>query len=289
MIHDAIKAKLADPVYAERHFAAVAALSKTSANPWYDSRFLRRFEAAQLYLQLIEPLALRLFADGFAELQLAGNAKIKSVSNLFDDATAAQIKADVAAIPASHLASSELAEFGRHIVHDHPRFVELQRALLPRVSEWAGRELELGYNFLSLYGLDGRCAPHMDQPVSMYTLDYCIDQNTIWPISYSNPVAWPRLSETTAVSPRKPFEDPDLRWEEFEISPNGALFFCGSSRWHYRDRIASGGFCNLLFLHYYPAGSEGLVKPQLWAEHFEIEALQPLCDLFEDSDARVAG
>ena len=45
-------------------------------------------------------------------------------------------------------------------------------------------------------------------------------------------------------------------------------------------RILEEGFCNLLFLHYFPVGLGDLVDPLRWASHFAMPELQPLCDLF---------
>lgn len=56
---------------------------------------------------------------------------------------------------------------------------------------------------------------------------------------------------------------------------------CAGSQWHCRDPITPGGFCNLLFFHYLPAGCEGLVDPLRWADEFAIPELAPLVDLFE--------
>ena len=52
------------------------------------------------------------------------------------------------------------------------------------------------------------------------------------------------------------------------------------SQWHYRRPKVAGGFCHLLFFHYYPEGCADLVEPSRWAAHFAVPELGPLCDLF---------
>lgn len=281
MLTEAVKERLKDRTYLDQHIVAVGVLARSEKTLWYDSNFLRRFEAAKEYLNQVRPDALDSFVDGFEPIRPPKDFSIRTVEALFDSATHQKIKDIAASIPEQDLEQHELKAFGRYVVHDHPYFDELQRSILPVVSELAGRELVPCYNFLSLYGDSGKCGVHMDEPQAMYTLDYCVDQSAPWPIHFSQIIDWPSRDDLAAWSAEKVLADPSLTFESYELEPNGALLFNGSSQWHYREPNAPGNFCNLLFFHYYPAGYEGLVLPEKWAEYFDLPDLKPLCDLFE--------
>jgi len=283
MIDEAIKAKLRDPAYLDLHLQAVTAIRQVGKVEWYDSHFVRRFEVAKLYLSQVRPDALEAFEHGFdALLPPPGFANIV-IDDLFDDAIREQIRDAARSIPSEWLKDYEMRDFGRHIVHDYPLFVDLQQKLLPRISALIGRELVTGYNFLSLYGGSGRCDPHMDEPESMFTLDYCVEQSHEWPIWFSKVVDWPTLDDIRTYDAKAIKADPALAFRPYVLREGEALLFNGSSQWHYRDAIPPGGSCSLLFFHYYPAGCYELVWPQLWAEHFDIPELAPLCELFHES------
>lgn len=282
----AIKEKLRDPAYLDLHLAAAGALAKIGGGQWYDSKFLRQYEAAKLFLRQVRPERLDEFVAGFAPLRPPADAPILEVENLFDEETHARIRETARNIPDADLERRESHVFGRDIVHDHPYFLELQRELLPKVSGWLGREVQIGHNFLSLYGGSGTCALHMDEPLSMYTLDYCIEQSEEWPIYFSRIVDWPGVDMMKKWSPEALMEDPDLAFTARTLKPNDALIFTGSSQWHYRRPIAPGGYCNLLFFHYYPKGCEKLVWPHLWAEHFDIPELRAFCDLTPEDERK---
>ena len=271
--------KLRDPAYLDLHLTAVAVLKAVSQAPWYDAHFLRRYEAAKQYLSLVKPEKVQSFVDGFAPLHPPANFAPIRLTDIFTAAQHQRIRATVRNLPEIQIERHESEDFGRLIVHDHPYFLELQAELVPLVSRAAGRELATGYNFLSLYGGAGRCDPHMDEPISMYTLDFCIDQDVDWPIYFSPVVPWPEGAQFAGFDPDSLRSDPAIPFSAYRIAPGEALLFAGSSQWHYRDAIPAGGFSNLLFFHYYPAGCEGLVDPGRWAAHFAIPELAPLCDL----------
>lgn len=287
MLDDAIKTKLRDPTYLDLHLAAVRSLNRVGPTSWYDAHFLRRYEVARDYLAVVNPGALATFERGFDPLKPPPGFDVSVLQNLFDDDTCAQIKAISRSIKAGHQDLSlksqwEREYFGRQVVWDHPYFLELQRDLLGAASEAAGCTLRTGYNFLSLYGSGGLCDPHMDEPMSMFTLDYCIEQSDEWPIHFSQVVDWPTVETFRQFDPVAVKDDPGLDFRAFILQPNQALLFNGSSQWHYRNNIPTGGFCDLLFFHYYPAGCDDLVEPKRWASHFtSIPELGALCDLFE--------
>jgi len=282
MLDDAIRAKLRDPAYLDLHMAAVTAIRQVGVVDWYDSDFVRRFEVAKRYLAQVRPDALETFVRGFDALLPPTDFANVVIDDLFDAATQDQIREAVRNIPQNSLKDEEMRDFGRHIVHDYSLFVDLQQQLLPRMSAMVGRDLVPGYNFLSLYGGAGRCDPHMDEPGSMFTLDYCIDQSDEWPIWFSRVVDWPTVETMRNWDPQAIKADPALAFRPHVLRPGEALLFNGSSQWHYRDAITPGGFCNLLFFHYYPAGCRNLIWPQLWPRHFAIPELGPLCELFHE-------
>jgi hypothetical protein len=275
-----LKERLADPQYLDRHLLAVSLLQQARPIPWYDAHFLRCHETARKFLAIVEPGRLEEFEAGFAPIRTPPDFDVKSLSDVFTPAVREDIRRVVSELEADELETHEIGSFGRHVVHDHPYFLELQKQLLPRMSEVVGVELETGYNFLSLYGSAGRCDPHMDEPISMYTLDYCIDQQGDWPIHFSKVVGWPDEGMMRDWDPQALVADPDMEFRSVIIQPGEAIMFAGSGQWHYRDDIPPGGFCNLLFFHYFPAGCHDLVRPWRWAGHFGMVELEPLCDLF---------
>jgi hypothetical protein len=283
MLDEAIKAKLRDAAYLDLHLQAMSAIRRIGDVDWYDSHFLRRIEVAKLYLADVRPDALEAFVRGFDVLMPPPGFANVVIDDLFDAAAQERIRETARSIPAQALEDYEMRDFGRHIIHDHPAFIELQEQLLARISKLVGLELERGYNFLSLYGGSGRCDPHMDEPGSMFTLDYCIEQSDDWPIWFSKVVDWPTLETMRNWDPHAIKADPAMEFAAHILQPGQALLFNGSSQWHYRDAITPGGFCSLLFFHYFPAGTYDLVWPRHWHRHFAIPELGPLCDFFHES------
>lgn len=279
MLSEAIQQKLRDPAYLDLHLAAVASLKKVSRFVWYDSGFLHEFEAAKRFLSEVRPDALSMFVEAFDALRPRRDFKVTMIDGLFDTATHERICEIARARPEQEQVAYETEGFGRYVVQHHPEFDALQREVLPLVSDRVGHELTAGYNFLSLYDKAGKCDMHMDEPVSMYTLDYCIEQSCEWPIYFSETVEWPTLEASRNWSPRDMPQKADLTFEKHLLRPNNALIFNGSSQWHYRDPIPAGGHCSLLFFHYFPVGCQDLVEPCLWYRHFDIPELEPFCEL----------
>lgn len=183
----------------------------------------------------------------------------------------------------------EARQFGRFVVHNHPFLTELQQRTVPWVSRLAGEPIETGYNFLSLYTSRGVCAVHMDAPRAKWTLDLCIDQSGPWPIYLSEVQPWPDAGA-------KPWreegwegrlkESLSLQFTPFTLEPGKAIFFSGSSQWHYRDPLpeaAGKQFCTLLFFHFIPKGTAELVRPDNWARLFDLSELSGLSDGIEVS------
>lgn len=280
-IHDA-RARLRDPAYFALHLEAVAAIRAVEEMGWYDSQFLRRLEVARRYLAKVRPDRLEAFCAGFDAVKPPADFRETVIADIFDAATREAIMATSrsAGIEPSDKQARENADFGRDVLWDLPFFLELQEQVRPRIEAIVGTPLVSSYNFLSLYGASGKCDLHMDHPDAMYTFDYCIEQDAVWPIHVSRVVEWPTAAFAQGFDPETVIADPDYDFAEHRLQPNEALLFNGSSQWHYRRPKVDGGFCHLLFFHYVPAGCEALVNPRLWAGHFGISELQPLCDLF---------
>lgn len=283
MLSSGIRVKLQDKAYRDLHFKAVAVLQGLPKPDWYDAQFLAMFEAAKHFLSVVRPERLDAFVQGFDVLRTPKEFKVETIERLFDEPTRAKIDEIVASLSSQDLEHHEVEAFGRHVVHDHPFFSGLQEGLTRLVSDLVGCELEPGYNFLSLYGSHGQCALHLDHPLSMYTLDYCIDEDANWPIYVSKAIDWPDLATMRRWSPEMIINDPANEFREFMIEPGNGVIFSGSGQWHYRNAMEHGGYCNLLFFHYFPKGAQNLVYFSLWPEHFGIPELTALCDLFEEA------
>jgi len=278
-----MKSRLRDPDYFALHLEAAMAIRALGPQRWYDAHFLRLTEAAKIFLGQVRPDALGDFLDGLAPLRPPANFRELVVEDVFDAITREAVRevSRSASVQQSQLQREENLNFGRKVVWNQPFFVELQDKLLPRISDLVGRELKTSYSFLSLYGPEGRCEPHLDHPLAMFTFDYCIDQDEVWPIHVSRVVDWPDRDFAHSYDPAALKADRSLDFATHLLEPGRALIFNGSSQWHYREPKSSGQFCHLLFFHYYPADCETLVRPLQWAAHFGIPELEPLCDLYE--------
>lgn len=276
------RARLRDPAYFALHLRAVAAIKAVDRLGWYDSHFLRRLEVAKHYLAEVRPDALDTFIEGFAALKPPAGFRETLIDDVFDAETCAALltHSRTAQVEVFDKQAAENTAFGREVVWDYPFFVALQEQVRPRIEALVGRPLVSSYNFLSRYGANGKCGLHMDHPDAMYTFDYCIEQDAVWPIYVSRVTDWPTADFARSFDPEAVIADPDYDFAERLLRPNQALLFNGSSQWHYRRPKTAGGFCHLLFFHYFPAGCEKLVAPDRWAGHFGVAELEALCDLF---------
>lgn len=286
MLSPQLKQRLKDPEYLDLHLTAIKAIQGIKAFPWYDAHFLQMFEAAKRYLAMVRPDKLDAFIAGFEPVRTPRDFAVKQVSELFAPDVLQEIRQVVANLPDAGLEMHEAESFGRKVVHDQPYFMQLQQDLVPLVGKLVGREVEPGYNFLSLYGNSGKCALHMDHPLSMYTLDFCIDQSHEWPIYFSDVVEWPGADLMNNWDADAILNDPAIPFREYILRPNEAILFSGSSQWHYRKAMSQPGFCNLLFFHYYPKGCRELVYFGNWPELFAIPELNALCDVFAETHTR---
>ena len=244
---------------------------------WYDSQFLRLFAAAKRFLKIISPGRLEEFTAAFDILRTDPRYQVQHLDSVFDDPTFEKVVETVHTLPYVSLEHYEGDSFGRSLLRHHPLFTELQASLTATVSELVGEAVSPAYNFLSLYRGTGKCDPHLDQPISKWTLDICIEQSVEWPIYFSQVIEWPS-DGVTARTIEDLRADPTLSFDSAVLTPNRGAIFSGSSQWHFRDPIPGGrfDFCHLLFFHYLPEGAEPLAEPKYWAEHFKIPELDIL-------------
>jgi len=254
--------------------------------PWYDAIWLARYVEAKAILRRVRPAALAGFVEALRPLRTRADFRERRVARPFDDAALAALRGVVAALRPADLELHEARAFGRFVVHDHPTVTALQRTIVPLASELAGEPVDVGYNFLSLYTAKGVCGVHMDSPEAKWTLDLCLAQSAPWPLHLSAPQDWPEelagasangAAETPAAAWAERLKgSPAAAWRACNLLPGEALFFSGSSQWHYRDPMprGSGGFCHLVFFHFVPAGLAELVKPRNWARLFGVPELE---------------
>lgn len=249
--------------------------------PWYDSWWLADFAAARKALAS-SPAVLERFTHDTDVLRTRPSFTTRVIDGFLDETTRARVVDLIAALTPADLDFAEARSFGRFVSRNQPYLSELHRRFTPFVSEQVGELVEPTYNFLSLYGAPGVCAPHMDAPDAKWTLDVCIAQSAPWPIHFSRVVPWPE------PAPGSPVPDdwsdaikhsPLLQFEPVALEPGQAVIFSGSSQWHYRDRMAPGPgrrFCELLFFHFVPAGTRDLARPRNWGRLYDAPALEGL-------------
>jgi len=245
---------------------------------WYDSNWLNKYVAAKELIAEIAPARLQHFVNRLAVLRTDPDFAVKDVDKPFAPDVLCEIKEIIKSLPSDALEVHEAKRFGRFIVHNHPRFTELQVKLVNTVSELVGEPVEPSYNFLSLYTRMGVCEPHLDAPSAKWTLDVCVDQSEAWPIHFSKVVPWPEDRPKFEQNWQESIKnDPNLLFQSKTLTPGNGIVFSGSSQWHYRDPLSptknSESFCNLLFFHYIPRGAGDIVVPRNWSKVFGIPEL----------------
>jgi hypothetical protein len=253
-----------------------------SAFPWYDDGWLRQYVAALKFIDQVRPSLRADFVAAFDRLRTPLDFRVRKLDRVFDDAVMAAIRRTIAELAAGSLEKHEVEGFGRSVVHDHSLFNQLHQAIVPLASELAGEALEPSYNFLSLYSDVGVCQPHLDMPVSKWTLDLCIDQSDVWPIHFSQVVPWPEAATFSTQDWQERIKaSPDLKFSSWSLRPGEALWFSGSSQWHYRDRMEGASdksYCNLLFFHFLPHGMSSFAEPRNWPDLFGLPELRAVVD-----------
>lgn len=245
--------------------------------PWYDSTWLRSFEKAKEFLEGEKPELLNDFLNITDRLRTDEDFEVRSLSNLFGQEDLIEIKERISALKSEQIEKHESFNFGRLLVRNDPFFNDLQRDLVGRVSEQVNEEVEISYNFLSLYSNLGVCPVHLDSPTAKWTLDVCIDQSTEWPIYISQVKPWPDYDKYSGEDwQNKILEDPENRFLPYVLKPGDGIIFSGSSQYHYRERIYAGrknDFCHLIFFHFIPKGSKKWISPEYWPERFGTASL----------------
>lgn len=243
-----------------------------SALPWYDSGWLRAYRRARRIVALLYPDRLPEFLDAFSVLRTDPGFQVTALERPFDSATRETMRAFIRTLDHSEAEKHEMLRFGRLVVHDHPLFNDLQKTLTERVGEIVGEPVEPCYNFLSLYNNLGVCRVHMDAPSAKWTVDYCIEQSSLWPIYISQVRPWPEDWEHPGSGWEAAVKnDPENRFGAYRLEEGQAIVFGGSSQWHYRERIervSQANFCHLVFFHFIPRGTRSLVFPEEWAARF---------------------
>lgn len=249
----------------------------TKALPWYDAIWLRQYVAALRVIDQIRPSMRSEFIATFERLRTPPDYRIRKLRRVFDGTIMEQIRETIRNLPESSLAIHEVDRFGRYVVHDHQAFDKLQKTIVPLVSDLAGEVLEPAYSFLSLYRELGVCQPHLDAPFSKWTLDLCVDQSDVWPIYFSQVVPWPENESYDSPDWQDRIKNaPNLIFSSYGLRPGEAIWFSGSSQWHYRERLAgvsAKGFCNLLFFHFLPEGMSTIAEPKNWPDLFGLPEL----------------
>lgn len=260
-------------------FFLEAVLKVDTKFPWYDSPWMNRYVASREYLAAHNPAKLETFDAAMDKLRTDPDFEVIEIENFLDPADHEAALAVIRETSKQQFEMHELKQFGRLVIHDHEVFNDLQARMTAKVSSLVGEEVEPCYNFLSLYWAMGVCPVHMDAPQAKWTVDICIDQSDIWPIHFSKIIPWPDPPEEMSETWQEDIKnDPDLGFRSYELKPRNAIIFSGSSQYHYRDRITGvapgkNAFCNLVFLHYVPKGTNAYSKPDDWAEYFGVPEL----------------
>ena len=263
--------------------AAKVRPARSSLYRWYDSIWLEKYTLAKAIIKRVKPEALGVFEETLRVFHTRPDFKVKLLEQVLDDEALGKLRHVVKSLKPTDFELHEVHRFKRFVVHDHPLVSELQAALVSLVSDEVGEAVESSYNFLSLYSGMGVCPLHMDSPEAKWTLDLCLNQSEAWPIYFSQVQRWPEIDPDVA-SPEWAEGD----WEEaikqsaamnfssHTMNPGQALLFSGSSQWHYRNAMPSGNvnsFCDLLFFHFIPRGTRSLLRPENWAQVFNIPEL----------------
>ncbi|MEZ0309399.1 MAG: hypothetical protein ACAH21_15860 [Ramlibacter sp.] len=245
--------------------------------PWYDSEWLSAYHRALAILRRVAPARVAEFEQAFDVLRTQPGFKAKVIERAFDEPTMDAIRKVVAGLTPEQLKPYEAREFRRFITHNHPFFDALHQRTIEWVSEAAGEPVEASYNFVSMYGPHGVCPLHLDAPLAKWTLDLCIDQSVPWPIHFAPVAHWPMPGVYGNDWQSQVKREVGDGFTTHTVSPGQAILFSGSSQWHYRDPMPGEGnqrSCDLLFMHFIPAGTAELAEPANWAGLFSVPELQ---------------
>jgi hypothetical protein len=261
----------------------------TTPYPWYDSPWLSVYNQASHLIETLAPDRLAEFTEAFSILTADKNFQTVHLRKFLEDDIQKALSELIANLDQAALEKQEFFTFGRFVVHDHAIVDELHTSVTEIASELAGEALEPSYNFLSLYNNLGICDPHIDAPISKWTLDVCIQQSDLWPINISEVTDWPTDKLEEEANWKESIKQNNT-FQQFEMEPRDALFFAGSSQWHYRDRIPrhkDDNFCHLIFFHFIPKGTSELLTPSAWPHLLNLPVLEQMNEVFKQYDEKL--
>jgi len=238
---------------------------------------MRSYLAAREQFEKLRPDALEEFESSIEPLRTRKTFQTIHLHQILSDERLAECRSLIEDIRASELNDSEFFQFGRHLLRNHKYFNQLQVELTEIVSNQVGEEVEPSYNFLSLYNNLGVCELRMDTPEAKWTLDICIGQSSPWPIHMGPVEGWPEGMGGEPISSKDSSGEIDpAKFTAHSLNEGDGLIFSGSSQWHYRDRIpqvSAQNFCNLIFFHYIPKGTNQIINPKRWSKVFNFGEL----------------
>ena len=126
--------------------------ARSESYPWYDSHWLAEYSRCKALIGQIRPAALSGFVDALRVFETRLDFQTTMLDRIFDADELPDIRGLVADVQPTDLELHEARMFGRFVIHNHPPFTELQRRMVPRISEVVGEDVEVSHNFLSLYG-----------------------------------------------------------------------------------------------------------------------------------------
>ena len=142
----------------------------------------------------------------------------------------------------------------RKEVPNDPFFSFLHHSLFQHeIKNKTGLDLIPTYCFASMYEEGkGICPLHIDREQCYLTLDICIDQKGPWGLYVNGKehLSLDHLNEAELQNVRD-------ESEEYLMNPGDALIYFGSSQPHWRKKIQTGNFCDLVFFHFVPADFRG--------------------------------
>ena len=244
---------------------------------WYDSWWLMRYLSARDYIARHFPAQLEGFVRAIEPLRTGPDFQTQLHDRLFTEEQFNTVRTAVRSIKPDVLEMHELIRHGRYVVHDHPMLVDLHAAMAPVMGELVGEKVEPMYTFIALYNGNGVCPVHLDAPVSKWTLDFCIEQSEPWPIVFSEVIPWPEEFDSGLVAWEEHIRlSSGHRFTSLTMEPGQAIVFSGSSQWHYREPFRHSGaqsHCDLLFLHFIPAGMKEVSEWKNWERLFSAPGL----------------
>lgn len=115
--------------------------------------------------------------------------------------------------------------FFRKSVRNYPMFLQLLGQLTDEATSIFGVPVKPTATYVSMYDEDRSICPiHVDKPYCQFTIDVCLNTKEVWPLFIDG--------------------------EPYELSPGDAVCYSGTGHPHYRNQIAPGNFCDMVFFHY---------------------------------------